>query len=56
MTSHPMHTLKHGWIHHKPHTAKRIDRAVPAIIVGLSVDLALIYIWSFHLYASLLLP
>jgi hypothetical protein len=56
MTSHNTHTLKHIWFHHKPHTVKRTDGAVSTIVVGLCIDLALIYIWSFYLYASLLLP
>ncbi|MDP1548285.1 MAG: hypothetical protein Q8L87_19905 [Anaerolineales bacterium] len=56
MTHHKTHALKPFWFHHKPHTAKRFDWAIPAIIVGVCADLTLIYVWSFYIYQSVLLP
>ncbi len=60
MTHHKIHALKTSWSHHQSHAShsrvKRFDRAVPAIVIGLCVDLALVYVWSFQLYQSILLP
>jgi hypothetical protein len=53
------HALKPLCFHHKAHSlhrARRFDWAIPAIIVGLCLTMTVIYMLSFILYQSVLLP
>jgi hypothetical protein len=55
MTHHKTHALKPFWSH-SHHKAKQFDHAIPIIVTGLCITLTVIYVWSFHLYQSVLLP